>query len=102
MKGYKIVNKIESARILVESNAVKKYIIDDSERLVVVGNKKEYLVFDFPFWCGCESFSRKLFQNNKLCKHLLAVKIAKKENKLDEYVITKDEYDFIRDNFIVF
>lgn len=98
----KITQRYESAKELVDTNSVKKYIIDNSERWIVVGNTKEYLVFDFPNWCGCESFSRSIQKEKKKCKHIIAIEIAKQENKFEIFNLDKNEYDFVRPNFINF
>jgi predicted nucleic acid-binding Zn finger protein len=96
-------HRIKDAKKLVERNSVKKYIIDERiERWVVVGNSKEYLVFIDPFWCRCFDFQRNVLNNRvSLCKHNIAVKIAIQEEKYDTFNLSKDEYDYIRSDFLL-
>ena len=96
-------NRIKDAKKLVERNSVKRYIIDGKiERWVVVGNSKEYLVFIDPFWCRCYDFQNSVLNSRvSLCKHNIAVQIALQEEKFDIFKLSKDEYDYIRSDFLL-
>lgn len=102
-----ISTRIEDAKKLVETNCVKKYVISynniqQEERWVVVGKTREYLIMVDPYWCRCYDFQHSVL-NNRVphCKHNLAIQIALRENKFDTYFLEKEEYDFIRSEFLL-
>ena len=99
-----ITSRLKEAEKLVETECVKKYIIDDLyERWVVVGNSREYLILTKPQWCRCYDFQKYLRLNDVVpqCKHNLAVKIAISRERFDTLHLTKSEYDFIREEFLL-
>lgn len=99
--------RLEDAKKLVKEKCVKKYIITDSstqkvERWVVVGNTREYLIMVDPYWCSCYDFQHSVLNNRvPQCKHNLAVQIALRERQFDTYCLDKEEYDFIRSEFLL-
>lgn len=97
-----ISKRIEEAKELVRNNCVKKYVINEKkERWVVVGNKREYLVINNPFWCRCYDFQHQVLSNRiSECKHCIAVRIALLEEKYDTFCLNNEEYDFIRSEFL--
>jgi predicted nucleic acid-binding Zn finger protein len=99
--------RLEDAKKLVEEKSVKKYIITYSstqkvERWVVVGNTREYLIMVDPYWCRCYDFQHSVLNNRvPQCKHNLAVQIALREKLFETYYLDKEEYDFIRSEFLL-
>ena len=95
----------QEARELVNSSAVKRYIIDlgaekgTRERYIVVGNK-EYLVDENV--CTCDDYQRQISSVKRdqpripLCKHILALRIAQSESKWDTFRISVEEYRALR------
>ncbi|MHA2223841.1 MAG: hypothetical protein ACXAC8_01410 [Candidatus Hodarchaeales archaeon] len=97
-----ISKRIEEAKELVRNNCVKKYVINaKKERWVVVGNKREYLVMNNPFWCRCYDFQHRVLSDRiSECKHCIAVRIALLEDNYDTVCLNNEEYDFIRSEFL--
>ncbi|UCG00484.1 MAG: hypothetical protein JSW11_12720 [Candidatus Heimdallarchaeota archaeon] len=99
--------RLKEAKDLVEKESVKKYIINFSstqqvERWLVVGNTREYLVMMDPYWCRCYDFQHSVLNNRvSKCKHNLAVQLALRDSKFDTYCLNKEEYDFIRSEFLL-
>jgi predicted nucleic acid-binding Zn finger protein len=78
---------------LVKDRRIKKYIFQPSGRVqwVVVGEGRDYLIYDAVGYCHCEDFYRAVMNGEaKLCKHLIAWKIAITLN-LYETVLESDE-----------
>jgi len=94
--------RIKEAKELVKRESVKKYIINEKIiRWVVVGKSKEYLVLINPNWCLCYDFQHNALRNRVAkCKHNIALQIAQEENNYDTFNLTKEEYDFVRPNFL--
>jgi predicted nucleic acid-binding Zn finger protein len=94
--------RLKEAKNLVQNEAVKKYIINGrSRRWVVVGNSRDYLNLTKPIWCSCYAFQQGLYDDPLFqCKHSLAVKIAIKENKFDNFEITKEEFEPLREEWL--
>lgn len=95
-------NRLKDAKELVNSDRVKKYIINGSVyRWVVVGYTREYLVMIDPDWCRCYDFQHSALDDRvPKCKHNIAVKIALQEDKYDTVHLSKEEYDFVRHDFL--
>lgn len=98
----KFQNRLEDAKKIVTEHCVKKYIIDGQvEKWVVVGKNREYLVKINPFWCRCYDFQNNvLYGHISQCKHNIAVQIADRENNFDSHILSKEEYDYIRSDFL--
>ncbi len=96
-------NRLKDAMELVNRNSVKKYIINGkTERWVVVGNTREYLNMIDPYWCSCYDFQHSGMDDQvPKCKHNLAVQLAIKEEIYDTFHLSKEEYDFIRIDFLL-
>ncbi|UCE14012.1 MAG: hypothetical protein JSV04_02250 [Candidatus Heimdallarchaeota archaeon] len=96
-------NRLKDAKEIVNSDRVKKYIINDNiYRWVVVGNTREYLVMIDPYWCRCYDFQHSsLNDHTPKCKHNLAVKIALQKDHYDIVHLSKEEYDFVRRDFLI-
>lgn len=96
-------NRLKDAEELVNRNSVKKYIINGkAERWVVVGNTKEYLNMIDPYWCSCYDFQHSGMNDQvPKCKHNLAVQFAIKEDKFDTIHLSKEEYQYIRSDFLL-
>ncbi|MHA1167219.1 MAG: SWIM zinc finger family protein [Candidatus Hodarchaeales archaeon] len=76
---------------------VKKYIIipGGSIRWVVVGKNRDYIVSDD--YCSCKNF---LLHIGDECKHIRAMKEARKNGDYDTFELTFEEYDPIRKEFL--
>ena len=94
--------RLNEAKKLVQKNAVKKYIINGkSERWVVVGNSRDYLNLVTPIWCRCYAFQQGIYEDPFFqCKHSLAVKLANKENNFEEYIVYKEEFNLLREEWL--
>ena len=94
--------RLKEAKKLVQNDAVKKYVINEkSERWIVVGNSYDYLNLKTPIWCRCYAFQQGLYDDPFFqCKHSLAVKLAIKENKFDEFHLSKEEFDLLRKEWL--
>jgi predicted nucleic acid-binding Zn finger protein len=99
----KFENRLKEAKALVKRDSVKKYVIDNNtERWVVVGNKREYLVTLNPIWCRCYDFQHSVLNNLVTqCKHSIAVQMAIQDNKYDVIRLSKEEYDLVREDFLI-
>lgn len=103
----KFNNRLKDAEELVQKNSVKRYIINENgnqkvERWVVVGKTREYLIMIDPFWCRCYDFQHSVLNNRvPQCKHNIAVQIALREEKYDTFSVSKEEYDFLRYEFLL-
>jgi predicted nucleic acid-binding Zn finger protein len=78
---------------LVKDRRVKKYVFKPSGRVqwVVVGERREYLIYSAVGYCHCEDFYHAVMNGEaKLCKHLIAWKIAVNMN-LYEIILESDE-----------
>jgi len=101
----------QEARKLVDSKAVKRYVIvvgngkQNRERFVVVGQAGEYVVEDDA--CSCQDFRRHLESTREesgshktpLCKHCLALRLAREESGWETYYLSLEEYRSLRPYF---
>ncbi|MFX1286755.1 MAG: hypothetical protein ACFFB5_24165 [Promethearchaeota archaeon] len=103
----KFSNRLKEAKELVRTNSVKRYIISKDndhnvERWVVVGKTREYLVMIDPYWCRCYDFQHNALENRvSQCKHNIAVQIARQEEEFETFHLNKEEYDYIRSDFLI-
>lgn len=81
---------------LVKQGRVKKYVFKPSGRVqwIVVGNKKDYLIYEAAPYCHCTDFYQAVIDGRaKACKHLVAQRLA---TQLGLFVIQEesDEHYF--------
>ena len=85
MKAYKTITK----------QNVKKCMFKNSGRTlwIVVGDKGDHLVYtDIPY-CSCKSFIYSLLSNkDRICYHILAVKMSKKCDIYEKMIFDDEEY----------
>jgi predicted nucleic acid-binding Zn finger protein len=78
---------------LVKDRRLKKYVFKPSGRVqwIVVGEGRDYLIYDAVGYCHCEDFYHAVMKGEaKLCKHLIAWKMAVNLN-LYETIMESDE-----------
>jgi predicted nucleic acid-binding Zn finger protein len=83
---------------LVKDGRVKKYVFWPSGRAqwVVVGDGRDYLIYDVVGYCHCEDFYQAVRSGRaKLCKHLIAWKLAVNLN-LYQTIEESDENYYVR------
>lgn len=81
---------------LVKDRRVKKYIFQPSGRVqwVVVGEGRDYLIYEVVGYCHCEDFYQAVRSGRaKLCKHLIAWKIAVNLNLYDTILESDENYN---------
>jgi len=64
---------------IVIQGRVKKYVLKPSGRVqwVVVGNEKDYLIYEHAPYCHCKDFYLSIMDGRaKVCKHLIVQKLA--------------------------
>ncbi|MHA2297861.1 MAG: hypothetical protein ACXADA_17660 [Candidatus Hodarchaeales archaeon] len=76
---------------------VKKYVLNPSgsERWVVVGKNRDYLVSDD--FCSCIDF---LLHLGKSCKHIDEMNQAKKSGDYETFNLSFEEYEPLRKEFL--
>ncbi len=85
----KYIEKYNEAIKCVKENRVKKYIFKPSNIniWIVVGYTCDYLVLSEVNFCSCNDFFfRVLDKKYDFCYHILAVKIASKNNQYEEII----------------
>jgi predicted nucleic acid-binding Zn finger protein len=83
---------------LVKDGRVKKYVFVPSGRVqwVVVGDGRDYLIYDVVGYCHCEDFYMAVMRGEAFaCKHLVAWKMAVNLN-LFETILEGDENYHVR------
>ncbi len=77
---------------LVRDGRVKKYVFNGIALWVVVGKERDYLVLP-DIYCSCEDFYVRVVSRmeKKYCIHLLAQRIAEKNEKYDTYNLDREE-----------
>ncbi len=71
--------RFTAALRLVRRGCVKKYVFKPSGRVrwIVVGNEREYLIYDRAPYCHCDDFYLSVMNGSaKACKHLIAQRLA--------------------------
>lgn len=88
--------RFSSAWKIARQGRVKKYVFRPSGRVqwVVVGNARDYLVYEQAPYCSCDDFYMSVIDGEaKACKHLIAQKLAF-ELGLYEVIEEEDERYF--------
>lgn len=85
--------RFTSAWRLVKRKSVKKYVFKPSGRVqwIVVGNARDYLIYEEAPYCHCEDFYLSIMNGKaKACKHLIAQKLA---SQLNLYNVEEEDDD---------
>jgi predicted nucleic acid-binding Zn finger protein len=80
---------------IVKDRRVKKYVFQPSGRVqwVVVGEGRDYMIYDAVGYCHCEDFYHAVMNGEALaCKHLIAQRLALNLNLFETVEESDDKY----------
>lgn len=88
----------DRVEILVSEKRVKLHIFEPSKRKIwtVVGKGEEHWIDPIGRYCSCPGFYFGQLIGKNSCYHLDSVRLAQKENKIEEIIFSDDEFpDFL-------
>ena len=91
-----ITEKISS---LVSENRIKLHVFEPSNRKIwtVVGKTREHWLDPESEFCSCPAYYFGHLNGKEICYHLMAQKMAEKQNKFETIKFSDEEYcDFIQ------
>jgi len=101
------VKNLENVDSVVSSRGVKLHYFEPSKRQIwtVVGRDNEHWLDPEMGFCSCEDYYYNAIDQNRVCYHLKAVRIAKEKNKVETVKFSDVEFEnfitaIIEDNIV--